>query len=57
MTPPTPMRLVVELDHDGEGIAGQVRDPTGSSVPFSGWLGLAAAIEQLAPPRAGPQAA
>jgi hypothetical protein len=53
MTPPTPTRLVVELEHDGEGIAGRVTDGAGGSVPFSGWLGLAAAIERLA---AGPRA-
>ncbi len=60
MTPPTPTRLVVELEHDGDGIAGRVRDPAGASIDFSGWLGLAAAIEDLAasgrrahpPPRA-----
>jgi hypothetical protein len=48
MTPLTPKRLVVEIDHDGHGITGIVRDPDGGSVDFLGWLGLAAAIEQLA---------
>ena len=48
MTPPTPARLVVELEHDGDGIAGRVRDATGATLDFAGWMGLAAAIEQLA---------
>ncbi len=48
MTPPTPRRLLVELDHDGHSIAGRVRDPEGGSIDFLGWLGLAAAIEELA---------
>ena len=48
MTPPTLKRLVVELDHDGHSIAGYVRDPAGTRIDFIGWLGLAAAIEQLA---------
>jgi len=48
MTPPTSRRLVVELDHDGHSIAGQVRDLDGRSIDFIGWLGLAAAIEELA---------
>ena len=48
MTPPSPTRLVVELDHDGDGIAGRVRGPGDASIDFSGWVGLAAAIEQLA---------
>ncbi len=48
MTPPTPTRLVVELEHDGHTIAGVVRDPAGGSADFFGWLGLAAAIEELA---------
>lgn len=54
MTPPTSKRLVVEIDHDGHSIAGTVRDPHGGSIDFIGWLGLAAAIEELA---AGPRAA
>ena len=48
MTPLNPARLVVELEHDGDGIAGRVRDAAGAFVDFTGWLGLAAAIEQLA---------
>lgn len=48
MTPPSPQRLLVELDHDGEGIAGRVVGPTGSSLAFAGWVGLAAAIDRLA---------
>ena len=48
MTPPIPKRLLVELDHDGHTITGRVRDPDGGSVDFFGWLGLAAAIEELA---------
>jgi hypothetical protein len=51
MTPPTLKRLVVELDHDGHSIAGLVRDPAGRSIDFLGWLGLAAAIEELAESR------
>jgi hypothetical protein len=48
MTPPPPKRLLAELDHDGHTIAGQVRDPHGGTIDFFGWLGLAAAIEELA---------
>jgi hypothetical protein len=49
MTPPTPTRLHVEIDHDGHGIAGQVSsDAAGPAIDFMGWLGLAAAIEELA---------
>ena len=64
MTPSIPKRLVVELDYDGDGnIAGRVlrTEPAESPRPaevhddaashhrdFAGWLGLAAAIEQLA---------
>jgi hypothetical protein len=51
MTPPTLKRLVVELDHDGHSIAGQVRGPDGRTIDFIGWLGLAAAIEELAEAR------
>jgi hypothetical protein len=58
MTPRIPTPLVVELEHDGEGIAGRVRDASGASLDFTGWLGLAAAIEQLAAATAmGPQPA
>jgi hypothetical protein len=53
MTPPTPTSLVVELEHDGDGISGRVRDPAGAhTIDFNGWLGLAAAIEELAGARA-----
>jgi hypothetical protein len=48
MTPPTLKRLVIELDHDGHSIAGIVRDTDGRRLDFIGWLGLAAAIEELA---------
>ncbi len=48
MTPPPPQRLVVELEHDGRGIAGRVLGPSGSSLPFEGWVGLAAAIDRVA---------
>ncbi len=58
MTPPTHTHLVVDLEHDGDGIAGRVRDPRGGFLDFSGWVGLAAAIEKLAATaRAGPKAA
>jgi hypothetical protein len=58
MTPPSPTHLRVELEHDGEAIAGRVSDAHGASLEFSGWVGLAAAIERLAAgARAGPQAA
>ncbi len=58
MTPPPSAHLVVELEHDGDGIAGRVRDPSGAFIDFTGWLGLAAAIERLAAAtRAGPLAA
>lgn len=48
MTPLIPIHLVIDLDHDGQAIAGRVSEPAGGSIGFSGWLGLAAAIDELA---------
>lgn len=38
------IRLVLEAELDGGSIAGALRPEVGPPVPFSGWLGLVAAI-------------
>ncbi|HZA89213.1 MAG TPA: hypothetical protein VE401_03190 [Solirubrobacterales bacterium] len=43
------VRLLLEASLDGDGsISGSLRGAQGESRPFSGWLGLAAAITELA---------
>ncbi len=45
MTDPTHLTLLVELDSQDGSIAGQVLDGGDVGRSFSGWMGLAAAIE------------
>lgn len=40
------LRLTLELEPDADPIAGVIRDDTGSSHPFVGWLGLAVALQE-----------
>jgi hypothetical protein len=37
-------KIIVEVDPNCEPIVGQIRDGDGDETPFSGWLGLAAAL-------------
>lgn len=39
--------LSLELQSDGERIAGRLRDSDGNEWPFSSWLGLLTVIERL----------
>jgi len=39
-------RLILELDSHREPISGRMREEGGESRPFSGWLGLAAALRR-----------
>ncbi len=55
MSPTRVCTLEVEIDSDP--ISGRVSDDQGLDLPFSGWLGLAAAIGRLvevAPPAQAP---
>ena len=45
MTDRTHLTLRVELDPQDGSIAGRVLDEDGAGTSFSGWMGLAAAIE------------
>jgi hypothetical protein len=40
-------RLTLEFDSRTEPISGRMRDETGTSRAFSGWLGLAAALGSI----------
>ena len=40
--------LRLEIDFESEPFEGILRGPSGLTVPFRGWLGLAAAIERAA---------
>lgn len=42
------MILQLELSGNGESIHGRLCGPSGEAVPFTGWLGLAAAVERVA---------
>jgi hypothetical protein len=44
-----PSRLAVEVRFDAEPIEGRVSEDGGLNRPFSGWLGLMAAIEAARP--------
>jgi hypothetical protein len=51
------LRLTVELELDGDrSVRGLARDAHGHALPFTGWLGLVGAVEQLRSPdpEAGP---
>ena len=43
---PTDLRVALELDLGSETIGGRIEGPDGP-LEFSGWLGLASALEQL----------
>ncbi len=47
MTARTQVTLRVELDSQGDSISGRVLDEDGAGRSFSGWVGLAAAIEAV----------
>lgn len=40
-----PVRVCLELEPDGNSLTGRARDASGATKQFSGWLGLAAAID------------
>jgi hypothetical protein len=44
--PALPLRVALELDLGTETIGGRIEGPDGP-LEFSGWLGLASALEQL----------
>jgi hypothetical protein len=44
MTGEETRRVTLELDSAAEPITGRMRDESGRSLPFAGWLGLAAAL-------------
>jgi hypothetical protein len=46
------IRISVELRMSGDCLTGRVSDGTGLDRPFSGWLGLLAAIDSLLPGQA-----
>lgn len=47
MADPAPTVLTLEIDdHDAEHITGTLTPAAGPPLPFTGWLGLAAAIER-----------
>ena len=46
MSAAVPLRVALELDLDAETIGGRLEGPNGP-LEFSGWLGLASALEQL----------
>ncbi len=45
-----PIHLTVELEADQTSIRGLVRDRHARTVPFTGWLGLIGAINELQQP-------
>jgi hypothetical protein len=45
-------RVTLELDSGSETINGQMHSEDGSTRPFAGWLGLAAALGDVLKPRA-----
>jgi hypothetical protein len=47
---PAPIHVRLEIERDGERIAGRLSTAEGLTVPFIGWLGLAAALEQATAP-------
>lgn len=44
MTDHGPRILTLRLDEDGDPLAGVIVDEAGRGEPFTGWLGLAAAL-------------
>jgi hypothetical protein len=47
MSAADPVQLTLAIDRASDPITGALRDGSGNSVEFSGWLGFAAALEQL----------
>jgi hypothetical protein len=48
------LRLTVELELDEDrSVRGLARDAHGQALPFTGWLGLVGAVEQLRGPAHG----
>jgi hypothetical protein len=43
--PPRPVVVTLELDPTAEPIRGVARDERGAEHPFTGWVGLARALE------------
>ena len=48
MSSPVPPRIRCEFDSLSEPIHGWVRDDRGLALPFTGWIGLAAAVRMAA---------
>ena len=46
MSSPRRLTLRLDLDLGSDPIEGELWEPTGLSLPFSGWLGLADALER-----------
>jgi hypothetical protein len=42
-----PIRLTIELENERDPIEGWLRVEHGEAVPFTGWLELMAAVEQV----------
>jgi hypothetical protein len=45
----THLSIRLEVDVCDDRLSGSLRDPAGTDLPFSGWLGLMAAIDALLP--------
>jgi hypothetical protein len=54
--PPHPIVVTLELDPSAEPIRGVARDERGAEHPFTGWLGLARALELTLDSAAGLEA-
>ena len=52
----TPLRVAIELDPEGPGVAGSFIDEQGAKHAFAGWLGLLTLLED-ARSRIGTEAA
>ena len=46
----TPIRLVIDLDGEGDPIAGRLVEPSDHASSFRGWLALTALIEAVRNP-------
>jgi hypothetical protein len=46
MSATEPVRAVVELELDPDGVRGVLRAQHTQDLPFAGWLGLAVAVDQ-----------
>lgn len=54
MSPAEPVRALVELVLEPDGVHGVLRAQHTPDLPFSGWLGLAAAVDQCRRTAEGP---